>query len=366
MNLSGWSATAMCHPFDVRLDVILDARPRLRGAYEFVREFVREFGEDRVSSLSAEVAFWWVLSLFPALLVLTAVLGLLGSDISGQVETSVVDGVKDFFGASDDDPVVSQAQAIFDQPSAGVLTASIVLALWTTSRSFLSLIQAIDVIYDLEEKRGYIRLRLFGLVMGTATIVIAAVALALVVVGPLLGAGTEVMDRVGLDGGYATAWDWLRAPVAFGVIVVWTATIYHVAPARRTAWRWDLPGALLSTVWWLAASAGFRLYLAYSGDSSLVVGVLGGALTLALWLWLLAMGLMVGAQLNAVMVQRWGVEQFVAPGVANRVKVVAARAKKRRSSRHDRGLPDDDPTDDPAPEAVGEGEREPAGGQPTD
>ena len=98
---------------------------------------------------------------------------------------------------------------------------------------------------------------------------------------------------------------WFRWPVVFVVVVCWAASLYHLAPRRRTPWRTDLPGAVVGTVWWLAVSLGFRVYLdAASSGMNAVVGLLGGALSLLIWLYLLAMGLLVGAEINRVLSDR--------------------------------------------------------------
>ncbi|MYJ36342.1 MAG: YihY/virulence factor BrkB family protein, partial [Acidimicrobiaceae bacterium] len=99
-------------------------------------------------------------------------------------------------------------------------------------------------------------------------------------------------------------------PVVFVVVVCWAASLYHFAPRRRTPWRTDLPGAVVSTVWWLAVSLGFRIYLdAASSGVNAVFGLLGGALILLVWLYLLAMGLLVGAEINSVINDRRGLNE---------------------------------------------------------
>ncbi len=91
------------------------------------------------------------------------------------------------------------------------------------------------------------------------------------------------------------------------ILVVWSATIYQVAPSHRTPWRDELPGALIATVWWSIVSLGFNRYLsAASSGSNAVFGLLGGALSLMFWLYLMALGLLVGAEVNALLAVRDG------------------------------------------------------------
>ena len=144
-----------------------------------------------------------------------------------------------------------------------------------------------------------------GIVLTLFTVVVAALVAAMVVVGPLLGGGEEIAGRLGAGSLFTTAWDWFRWPVVFVVVICWSTSIYHFAPRRRTPWRSDLPGAVVSTAWWLAVSAGFRVYLSVaSGGVNAVFGLLGGALSLLIWLYLLSMGLLVGAEINSVLNHR--------------------------------------------------------------
>ena len=98
---------------------------------------------------------------------------------------------------------------------------------------------------------------------------------------------------------------WLRFPLTFLIVVAWTASVYRFAPRRRSSWRRELPGAVVATLWWLVASTVFRVYLGVaSGGMNTVFGLLGGALSLLFWLYLLAMGLLVGAVVNGLIAHR--------------------------------------------------------------
>ncbi|MDZ7734249.1 MAG: YihY/virulence factor BrkB family protein [Acidimicrobiia bacterium] len=288
----------------------MSRRPR-----SVTRELVDEFGADRVTGLSAEVAFWWVFTLFPALLILAAVLGLLDSIVGRgashrDVESQIVDVIAEFTGSSENQ-LVEQVQQLFRDQATGVLTFGALLALWSTSRSFTALISALDRVYDLDDPRSYVRVRGLGLLLAVGALVAGALVLTLVIVGPLFGRGDDIAELLGIGGDtFALAWNWLRLPAAAAALVLFHATIYHFAPNHHTPWRWDLPGALTATVFWGVASLGFRIYLSISGDSSLVLGVLGGALTLMLWLYLLAIGMLVGGEVNAILVHR---RDLVAP-----------------------------------------------------
>ena len=129
----------------------------------------------------------------------------------------------------------------------------------------------------------------------------------LVVEAPGLGLGAELAEDLGVDGWFTVLWTWFRWPTVFGVLVVWAASLYHIAPNHRSPWKWELPGAVLAAVWWAVASLGFGQYLqtAASGANA-VFGLLGGALSLLFWLYLMSMGLLLGAEVNSVIAGRNG------------------------------------------------------------
>ncbi len=271
---------------------------------DLVKELRHEWSRARVGGLSAEIAFFGLLGLFPAVLVFAGALGsldaLIGADAASDIENWLLDRVAETFGS--DNTLRATVAELFDRPNPGLITAGLALTVYASSRGFTAVVGALDVTYGREGRRSWLSTRIMGFVLTLFTVIVAALAAAMVVVGPLLGSGEEVADRLGAGSLFTTAWVWFRWPVVLAVVVAWAACIYHFAPRVRTPWRSDLPGALVGTVWWIAVSLGFRTYLdiASSGVNA-VFGLLGGALSLLIWLYLLAMGLLVGAEVNGVL-----------------------------------------------------------------
>ncbi|MGH9182823.1 MAG: YihY/virulence factor BrkB family protein [Acidimicrobiales bacterium] len=280
---------------------------RVAEAVDIGRQLAREWRDDRLSGLAAEVAFFGVLSVFPALLATAALLGSLesiaGQAVSDRVEQGVLD-VLDRFLTPEAAGVTEAVRGLFAESRTGVLTAGVVLAVMATSRGFAAVIRALDVAYDLPPRPPWLRTRLKAIVLSIGSVVVAVVMLAMLVLGPLLGRGRGVAEAIGLGDAFATFWEVFRAPVAVAVLVGWAATVFHVAPNHRTPWRWDLPGAVVTGLLWLSASLGFRLYLVVAGEANQVFGLFGGALIVLFWLYLLGVGLLVGGELNAVLAKR--------------------------------------------------------------
>lgn len=287
-----------------------DACRAARQVFQVAREVVLEWRDDRVSGLAAEVAFYGLLSLFPALLAVTAALGWLdvvaGGDVAARAEEEVVDFLRRVL-TDEAAGTIDAVQALFADTDPGVVTIGLVVSLWAASRGFVALVNALDVVYDLDERRSYVGLRAVALALALGTVLVVAGMLAMLVLGPLLGTGRDVADALGLGGGFATFWDWVRWPFAVTVIVAWAATVLHVAPNHNTPWRWDLPGAVLAGAAWAALSTSLRVYLSVAtAGANQVLGTLGGSLIALLWLYLLAAGLLLGGELNAVLIARYG------------------------------------------------------------
>lgn len=257
-----------------------------------------------MSGLAAEVAFFGVLSLFPALLALAAALGfaghLLGPDVADAAQQQIVDWLTTFL-TDRASGTVDAVRHLFDQESGDVLTFALLASVWSASRGTSAVIRAVAVIHEVEDRRSWWRRRAVGLVLLVASVIAIAAALAMFVLGPLLGFGRAAANQFGFGDVYAAAWSLVRYPLALVVIAAWAALVYHLAPDEDRSWRADLPGAVFTAFGWLAASFALRLYVLVAGGGNQVFGVLGGALIVLVWLYLLANALLLGAELNAAL-----------------------------------------------------------------
>jgi len=276
----------------------------LARATHLTRRVAAACHEDRVDSLAAEFAFFGVLSTFPGLLVVAALLGslerLVGHDLASRSEALVLRAMDQVLTSSAAG-LRDAVRELFARPSRGIAVLATATALVGLSRAWAVVIRALDVAYEVEERRPWLRQRLLGLVLALSSVLLAVLGLGMIVVDPLFGAGSELAERLGLGGLFAVAWNWLRWPLAFAALVAWATTVYHVAPGRRLRWREALPGAVAAAVLWLVASGGFSLYLRVAAGANRVLGTLGGALIGVLWLYLLALILLVGGELNGVL-----------------------------------------------------------------
>jgi membrane protein len=283
-----------------------DAAGRL---YAFGKAYVSEVGRDRLVGLSAETAFFAVLSIFPGLLVMVGLLGLLdvliGAELAAEAQQRVVGGLSLVLTDQASDAVAA-VEELFEERRGGLVTFASVGALVTLSGAFAIVVNALNLVHDSGESRSFLRRRLLGFVLALGSLLLLVVVLVVFVVGPLLGRGEDLADLIGLGGVFVFVWDVVRMPVLALVLLLWVTALLRYAPACRIPWRDALPGGLLTVLLWLLATAGFRFYLEVVAGENPVLGAFGGGAIVMTWVFLLSFGLLLGGELNATLAQYEG------------------------------------------------------------
>jgi len=249
----------------------------------------RELHDDGLFDAAAGVAFWLMLSLPAALLAVLSSVSLLGEDLTADLQATINEFLERTF-TTESATIRSAVDGLFDQRRPGVLSVSVAIAVFTVSRGFAGLIRALDIAYDIEEGRAFIRLRATALAMAVGTLATVAGSTALWVSLRDVGVPTPV-----------------RIAVPLAILVVWAATLFHVGPHHRTPWRFDLPGAALTALGWLTLSLGFGYYVRIASSGNQIVGAAGTALLALTWLWLACLVFLIGAELNQILAERAGV-----------------------------------------------------------
>ena len=279
----------------------------LRRTIAFGRRLLGEIVDDRLPGLAAEIAFFGVLGLFPALLLAAGLLGVFGDLLGGWVgvdaQRQLIDTLNTLL-TPEAAPVVASIKALFQVDAGRLLSVAAVGGLITISGAVAVVIEALNLAYDVTEHRGWLHRRLLGLAVGAVTVVVAAVALAVLVVGPLFGGGRNLAGLVGAGDEFGAAWSVLRLPAIAVGLVLWTTTLFRLAPNQPGRWRDELPGALVTTVLWMASTWGLHFYVVLVAGANPVLGAFGGGLILLIWAYLLALALLVGGEFNATRLRR--------------------------------------------------------------
>jgi membrane protein len=265
-----------------------------RGWLQIVRRAWKEAKADQVPLLGAGVAFYAFMSIFPAMIALVLLYGLVADP------AKIASQVKSFTGALPSDVqtlITNQLTTMASSKShtLGIsLVVAVLLALWSASSGVGNLMTAVNTAYDEEETRGFVKRKAIALLMTVGAIVFMIVVIGLVaVVPPLL---TSHIDSSVLRMVLSV----VRFVVLAGAVAAALAVVYRLSPSRDAPkMRWVSTGAIVATILWLVASIGFSLYVSHFGSYAKTYGALASVVVLLMWLWITSYAILLGAEINA-------------------------------------------------------------------
>ena len=266
------------------------------GLMPTLKRTIKEFSDDDLTHWAAALTYYGVLSIFPALLALVSVLGLLGSDAIQPL----LDNLGSVAPGPAKDIMTSALEGMQSSGgSAGVLlVVSLLGAIWSASGYISAFMDASNAIYDIEEGRPIwkkLPLRVGITVLMLALLVVSAFAV--VLTGPV---AEQVGTLFGVGRAAVSAWDIAKWPALVLIVSFMFAVLYYAAPnVRQPGLRAVLPGGLVAVVLWIAVSAAFALYVAAFASYNKTYGALGGVIVFLVWLWLTNLAILLGAEFNA-------------------------------------------------------------------
>jgi membrane protein len=279
---------------DIRLPTAL---PRDSWAGTLKRT-VAEFREDKLQHWAAALTYYAVLSIFPALLVLVSLVGLIASP--ERVTRVLTDTVGELGPATAAKTFQAPIESLTaNRGTAGVMfVVGVLSALWAASGYVSAFADASNTIYEVEEGRPFWKLKPLQVAVTFVLILLAAfVALALILSGPVVGA---LGSALGVGDTALTAWRFAKWPAMITLVVLIFGVLYYTAPnARVRGVSWVTVGALTALVVWMVASVVFAVYVANFGSYNKTYGTLGGVVVFLLWMWLTNLAVLFGAELNA-------------------------------------------------------------------
>jgi membrane protein len=268
------------------------------GLFPTLKRTATEFSEDNLTDWAAALTYYGLLSLFPALIALVAILGLFGDPES--TTSTITDAVTAIGPSSAAETFSGPIESITSNRSgAGIaLIVGLVLALWSASGYVGAFMRASNIIYETPEGRPFWKLRpLQMLVTLVMIILLAIVALGLVLTGPVVDA---VAKPIGLSDTAITIWNIAKWPVLAALFITMIAVLYYASPnVKLRGFRWVTPGSIVALVVWVVASAAFAFYVANFGSYNKTYGTLGGLVVLLMWFWITNLAILFGHQLNA-------------------------------------------------------------------
>ena len=272
-------------------------------AWRLIVSTVANCLRNRVTGLAAEAAFFALLSLPPLIFGLAGSIGWVVQTFTdqriGEFKADVVDlALRAFTPDIVDTIIVPTMNDVLGGPRYDVISIGFVLALWSGSRALNVFVDTVTIMYGLGGHRGIVKTRMLSFSLYVLALFTGIITIPLVVAGPGL------VDRVlppRLEALNALYW-----PVVVVMCVVFTATLYHVSVPVRTSWRYNLPGAALTLMIWIAGSWVLRWFLtASAGESTSIYGPLATPIAVMIWLYILAIAVLIGAALNASFDELW-------------------------------------------------------------
>lgn len=264
------------------------------GWTELLKRTVREFNDDDCLNLAAQLAYYYFLSLFPAVLFLIALasffpLAHFTDDIVRLLSPVTPPDVLTFLS--------EQMRRISNADSGGILTIGILGAVWSSSAALVAIINSLNLAYDLKETRPWWKVRGLAMALTLALAFFLLVSFTLVLAGPSIA--EYLTDMFGLGPVFEWGWKILQWPLVVALVSGGIELVYYFAPDTRQRWTWVIPGALVATVVWLVASFAFKIYLARFADFNATYGAVGGVMALLLWFYISGIAILIGAEMNA-------------------------------------------------------------------
>ncbi len=272
---------------------------------QVIAKTVKEIGDDNCLGLAAQLSFYFLLGLFPALLFFVALVGYV------PLEAALAELLAALGAVAPSELVEllrGQLAQISEGSQASLLTLGVLGAVWSSSAAMVAIIDALNRAFDVTEWRPWWKRRLVAMGLTVALALFIVLSLVLVLIGPTLA--FRIADWLRLGPAVAMLWAVLRWPVMISCVIIGVDLVYHFAPNRRTRWVWFTPGSVVATAAWIASSFVFKFYITTFGDYAATYGAIGGAIVTMLWFYVSSIAILIGAELNGVIEQAWrSVEQ---------------------------------------------------------
>ena len=293
-----------------------------------VKRTYRELLADDGLGLAAQLAYYFVLALFPALLCVIALATLLPLEhFTDELVAMLVRVAPPEMGGMVRDEIARLAAG----NDGGMFSIGLLGALWSSSAAMVALIDAMNRAYDIEEARPWWKVRITAIALTVALAAFIVTSFGIIVAGPAVARWAA--DHYALGSAFLTIWSVSQWPIAFALIVTGIALIYYFAPDADQDFTWIAPGSLLAATLLVIASAAFRFYVLNFGNYEATYGAIAGVILLMLWCYIAGLVLVIGAEASAEIehASPWGkAPAEKVPGERRKIGSAAGRAFRAR------------------------------------
>jgi membrane protein len=303
---------------------------------ELLKRTVKETSDDDCLGLAAQLAYYFFLALFPAVLFLLALASFfpLTNFIDDAIRT-----LRPFTAPDVLSFLEEQLRRLSNANNGGLLTLGVLGALWSSSAAVVAIVGSLNRAYDIEEGRPWWKVRLTAIGLTLALALMLLTSFTLIVVGPTIA--EHLASFLGLGAAFEWSWKILQWPVAFFLVTTAVGLVYYFAPDAEQEWVWITPGAVLGTLLWVLVSLAFKFYVANFADYNATYGAVGGVIMLLLWFYLSGLAILVGAEFNAEIEHASPYGKDVGekvPGERRKIGLAAARAYRARLEERPRPM----------------------------
>ena len=267
---------------------------------QVMKRTVKDLRDDHCLGLAAQLAYYFLLALFPALLFFVVLIGYLPveNEVSALLAALATVAPRELL-----ELLHGQLTQIAGRSSVSLLTLGVLGALWSSSSAMVAIIDALNRAYDVAEWRPWWKRRLVAIVLTVALALFIIVSLAFILIGPAMA--SRAAEWLRLAPVVALMWGLVRWPVMIFCVVLGVDLVYHFAPNRRGRWVWITPGAVLATTLWIVSSFAFKLYSSNFAHFTVTYGAIGGAIVTMLWFYVSSVAILIGAEMNGVIEDAW-------------------------------------------------------------
>jgi membrane protein len=261
------------------------------------KNLFQRISKNDIAGLAAQIAYYFLLSLFPLLIFVFSLLPYLPVD-----QGDLLGVIGDFAPGETMKMIEENLSEIMSNRHGGLLSISIIATIWSASNGMNAIVKSLNRAYDVDETRSFIVIRLMSIVLTLGMIVVFVVALLLPVFGKQIG--LFLFSQFGYSEQFMAIWNGIRWAISPLILFIVFVGLYYFAPSKKIRCLSAIPGAVFATVGWVLASLAFSFYVGSFGNYSATYGSIGGIIVLMIWFYLTGIIIMIGGEINALATEK--------------------------------------------------------------
>ncbi|MGD6966110.1 YihY/virulence factor BrkB family protein [Rossellomorea vietnamensis] len=269
-------------------------RSKAGGVKGFFKKLFQKITDGDVTGLAAQLAYFFLLSLFPLLIFIVTLIPYLP-----VAQEDILNVISDYAPGETMDMIQSTINEVMSNRNTGLLSFSIIATIWSASNGMNAIVKSLNDAYEVEETRSFIVTRLMSIVLTIAMIFVFVIALLLPVFGRQIG--LFLFSQFGFSDQFLTIWGAIRWAISPIILFIVFVGLYFIAPSKKIKCLSAVPGAVFAALGWVGASLAFSYYVSNFGNYSATYGSIGGIIVLMIWFYLTGIIIMIGGHINAIM-----------------------------------------------------------------